>query len=234
MAEMHAAHTFWLGLGLGLVLFVGTSAASAQTAAPCLPSRSVARQFGSPLETSAVAEQLESAWNAGDLTAAKTLFAVDAVAASSSGMRWQGQAEMGEFLIQLWDPTRSGGHSRVETQSRCVSGDQLVWIFRYAPSGATGTADLVVHGDQITHIFWSFVPSSADASGPDGGDAPGAPGYRRASPNNRGRRITMGGHSPASARCRLVVGSPPPRAARSAPSQAPPPPAGPSPRQARR
>jgi hypothetical protein len=168
-AACRATRVWTTGSGiLGLLLFSVTSAA-AQTTVPCSQSQSLSGQGGSQFESSAVADQLEAAWDAGDLKAASGLFTVDAVAASSSGIRWRGKAELAEFLIELWDPTQSGEHSRIETQSRCASDEQVVWVFRYSTSGATGSADLVVHGGQITHIFWSFVPPSSVASTLGGG-----------------------------------------------------------------
>src|SRR5215472_7961885 len=59
-----------------------------------------AGQQGNEFISLAVVEQLEAAWNTGDPTAALALFADNAVAASSSGWRWQGKVELARFLDQ--------------------------------------------------------------------------------------------------------------------------------------
>jgi hypothetical protein len=122
-------------------------------------------------------DDLEAAWLADNSTAALELFTDDAVAASSSGarwqgkvgQRWQGRVELADFLRELWDPSQSGERQSIETLSRCAIGDRAVWRFRYPALDATGSADIVFRGGRISHVFWQFVPSGVGPSDADGG-----------------------------------------------------------------
>jgi hypothetical protein len=109
----------------------------------------------------AVVEDLEQAWKAQDVSAALALFATDAVAASSSSQRWQGQAELRESLVQMWNPTAAPDTQTPETLARCALDERVTWQFSYAETGGTGTADVVVQGSRITHLFWAFTPHAA-------------------------------------------------------------------------
>jgi hypothetical protein len=106
----------------------------------------------------AVAEQLEHALNAADPSAPLALFADDAVAASSSSKRWQGVAELRDFVTELRNPTAVLDTGSIDTYFRCAVADQVVWLFTYPSGGGSGSADLVVRDGRITHIFWTFEP----------------------------------------------------------------------------
>src|SRR5438309_64953 len=110
-------------IGVGLVLCSAAPAAQAQPIQGCTQNGSME-----------LLDHLEASWNAGDADAALALFATNAVAASSSGMRWQGEAALREFLAEFWDPTQLGEPEHVDTLCGRQSGKELVWIFRYSAS----------------------------------------------------------------------------------------------------
>jgi hypothetical protein len=105
------------------------------------------------------AKRLEAAWNIGNRSDALALFADNVVAADSSGLRWEGKKELGNFLDRMWDPSYSSRISRVQTINWCASGEQVLWQFTYPDTGDSGSANMVLHGGLITQIFWSFVPA---------------------------------------------------------------------------
>jgi uncharacterized protein (TIGR02246 family) len=150
-----------------VALTLRAGVAGAQSADPCIGDGMGVEAKGDAFDSLRLMDHLETAWLANDSTAALELFTDDAVAASSSGKRWQGQVELADFLSELWDPSQSGEHQRIETLNRCAIGDRAVWLFRYPTFYAIGSADIVLRGGRISHVFWQFVPSAIGPSDAD-------------------------------------------------------------------
>lgn len=166
-----AVRTCAFVLVVTLALATGSTVAAAE-------SHSCTLEFQNPgqpndnVTESIVVQRLQAAWNADDASAALALFADDAVAASSSGSRWEGKPELAAFLNSMWDPNYSSRISHVESTGLCVTAGRALWLFTYSETGATGSVDMSVKGARIDRIFWVFTPAVVARQFPSG-PAPG-------------------------------------------------------------
>jgi hypothetical protein len=164
---VHLVVRQWLGwiAVVAVALTLPAQSASAQTADPCIGDGVGVEAKGDAFASLRLIDHLETAWLADDANAALELFTDDAVAASSSGERWQGTVELADFLHELWDPAQSGEHQRIETLNQCAIGDRAVAL--PVPDAGRHRLRRYRVPRRISHVFWQFVPPAIGSSDAD-------------------------------------------------------------------
>jgi hypothetical protein len=111
-----------------------------------------------PMGTEAVVQQLETAWNADDITGALTLFSTDPegwyeiqLPHRDQTLVWSGPSHLASFLGRLWHAGNGAGVDHITTMSRRVTAETVFWSFRTS-SDSRGEAVVMIRAGEIISV----------------------------------------------------------------------------------